>query len=524
MGRLLHLGDMVSTHARLRPDKVAARDSSRSLTYHEWNRRAARLGNALVGLGLRRGDRVAVLAYNRIEWVEIYVALAKAGLVAVPINFRLTPPEMRYIIRDAAARAVIVEDPLVGPIEEIRADLEIDDKRFVHLGGRDCPTGYQAYENLLQAASDREPGAEVAPDDAWAFMYTSGTTGLPKGAMRSHGATAALAVTSPHDFDFTPSENALLVMQMFQANSLFFFATLAYAGATVVIDDHRSFDPEHVLRVFAEDRISFTSLVPTQYIMMLGLSDAVKRRYDVTSISKLLISSAPARRDTKLAILDLFTNSSLYEGYGSTEAGWVTVLRPDDQLTKLGSIGRECFGSGPIRLVDDEGNEVPDGEVGELYSYTPYSFTGYWNLPDKTGEAFRGGYCSVGDTARRDPDGFYYFVGRKKNMIITGGEKVYPAEVENVLGSHPKVKDVAVVGVPDDKWGESVFAVVVPDDADGAAITADELVEWSRGRLAGYKRPRGVAVITEDEMPRTATGKIQHHLLRERFGRHSADG
>jgi hypothetical protein len=190
--------------------------------------------------------------------------------------------------------------------------------------------------------------------------------------------------------------------------------------------------------------------------MILGLPDETKRRHDMERVRKLLISSAPARADTKLAIMDYFTSSGLYEMYGSTEAGFVTVLRPDEQFTKLGSVGRELTGSGAIKLVDGDGNEVPDGEVGELFSRTPYAFDGYWNEPDKTKEAFRGGWCLLGDLVRPDQDGYYHLVDRKNNMIISGGENVYPSEVENMLGSHPAVKDVAVVGLPDDKWGEPV--------------------------------------------------------------------
>ena len=189
--------------------------------------------------------------------------------------------------------------------------------------------------------------------------------------------------------------------------------------------------------------------------MILGLPDAVRGKYRADSVTKLLISSAPARKETKLAIMEHFRNSRLLEGYGSTEAGWVTLLRPDEQLSKLGSIGRELTGSGPIKLLDDNGEEVADGEVGELYSRTPYAFSGYWNLPEKTAEAFRGPYCSVGDMARRDEEGYYYLADRKSNMIISGGENVYPSEVESVLGSHPTVKDVAVIGVPDDEMGRS---------------------------------------------------------------------
>jgi len=252
--------------------------------------------------------------------------------------------------------------------------------------------------------------------------------------------------------------------------------------------------------------------VPTHYIMVLSLPDEVRARYDVSAVKSLLISSAPARRDTKLAILEQFPNAGLYEMYGSTEAGYVTVLRPDEQLTKLGSVGREWAGTGPIRILDPDGNEVPDGEIGELFSRTPYTFDGYWKDPDKTAECFRGLWCSVGDVARRDADGYIHLVDRKSNMIISGGENVYPSEVEGVLGAHPKVKDVAVIGVPHEKWGEAVHAVVVLHD--GEAASPDELVDWCRDRLAGYKRPRSVEFIADADMPRTATGKIQHRLLR----------
>jgi acyl-CoA synthetase (AMP-forming)/AMP-acid ligase II len=281
--------------------------------------------------------------------------------------------------------------------------------------------------------------------------------------------------------------------------------------------DRKSFDPEHLLKTLAEEQCTFTSLVPTHYIMMLGLSDAAKRKYDVHRVSKLLISSAPARRETKLAIMEHFRNSSLFEMYGSTEAGWATVLRPDEQLTKLGSIGRELAGSGPIRLLDDDGAEVPDGQVGELYSRTPYAFQGYWKLPDKTAEAFRGPYCTVGDMARRDADGFYHLVDRKKNMIISGGENVYPSEVESLLAAFPKVKDVAVIGVPHEKWGEAVHAVIILHDS--ASATEQEILDWCKDKIAGYKRPRSAAFIREDEMPRTATGKILHRVLRERHAK-----
>ena len=512
MAPLLDLGQVIRAHARVTPDRIGAGDLDRTLTFRAWNGRACRLANAFVGLGLARGDRVAALAYNRIEWLELYAAVAKAGLVLVPINFRLVAHEIRYIVENCEARALIVEEALRGPVEEVRADLPV--RAFIHIGER-TPAGYRGYEELIAAAADTEPEMDVAPGDPWALMYTSGTTGKPKGAIRSHGASALMSLTTEVELGFSRRDTGLLVMPMCHANSLNFMGSLTYCGAPVRVYSRASFDPEHLLRALADGIATFTSLVPTHFVMMLGLGRKVLDSVNPEKITKLMISSAPARRDTKEKILDYFRNSGLWELYGSTEQGWATMLQPEDQFTKLGSVGRECIGSAPIRLLDEAGRDVPDGEVGELYSATPYCFDGYWKLPEKTAEAFRGPHLTVGDMAWRDEDGFYYLVDRKSNMIISGGENIYPSEVENALGAHPAVKDVAVVGLPDAKWGERVQAVVVlhPDATAGE----DELLAWCRERLAGYKRPRAIAIIAEAEMPRNATGKILHRTLRDRF-------
>jgi fatty-acyl-CoA synthase len=515
MTPMLNLGEMLATNAQLFPDRIGARDLERQLTFRHWNGRACRLANALIGLGLGEGDRVAVLAYNALEWVEIYAATAKAGLVMVPINFRLTWLEIRFIIEDSGASALIVEDQLVGAIEEIGADLPIVPQRRIIFGGGDLPAGFHAYEALLAAASDREPGVHIDPADPWAQMYTSGTTGRPKGAIRSHGASALLSLITAIEFKLAARDTALLVMPMCHANSLFFYGAFSYCGAVTAIYNRKSVDPEHLLATLATSGATFTSLVPTHYIMMLALSPAIRSKYDVDRVSRLLISSAPARHDTKLSVLDMFRNSGLYEMYGSTEAGWVTILHPEDQLTKLGSVGREVVGSGPIKLLGPDGREVADGDAGELFSRSPWAFDDYWNLPDKTADAFRGDYCTVGDLARRDADGFIHLVDRKSNMIISGGENIYPSEVETALGAHPKVRDVAIVGAPDAKWGERVHAFVILHD--GEAATADELADWCRDRIAPFKRPRGVTFFAEAEMPRTATGKILHRVLRQRL-------
>ncbi len=507
------VGGMLAAQARLQPERVGARDLERAMTFRTWNARARRLANALLGLGLAKGDRVGVLAWNRVEWLEIYAAASKAGIVAVPLNFRLVAKEMLYILRDCGVSAVIAEEGLHGAIDEIRDELGLPPSRFIHMGGR-APSGWRGYEALLAEGADREPDVRTSPEEPWCLMYTSGTTGNPKGAIRGHGGMGMLALMTEIELGLGRRDEALLVMPMCHANSLNFFVSFLYCGAATGVFSRPSFDAELCLRAFADTGATFTSLVPTHYEMML---EAPRPAGDFGRVEKLMVSSAPARVETKRRIMEMFPNSGLFELYGSTEAGWVTMLHPDEQFDHLGSVGREVAGSLPIRMLDDEGNEVPDGEPGELHSCGPYAFDGYWNLPEKTAEAFRGDYLSVGDVAVREADGFIRLIDRKKNMIITGGENVYPTEVEAALARHPDVRDVAVVGRPDPKWGERVVAAVVL--RDGAEADAAAVIAWSRDRLAGYKRPREIVFIRQDEMPRTATGKIQHGKLRELIAR-----
>jgi len=512
----LTLGQTLAAQARLAPDVTSIRDLDRAMTNAQWNGRACRLANALLGLGLSKGDRVAVIAYNCIEWAEIYAATAKAGLIAVPVNFRLVGREVAFIATNAEVSALIVQDELAGVVEEVAADIGVPAARIVHFGRSACPAAWQDYEALLAQASDREPDIAVASTDPWMLMYTSGTTGHPKGAIRNHRGNAMVSLVTEVELGIRRrKDSALLVMPMCHANSLYFFSSFNTCGGAVSIYSRKSFDPEHALKTLSETGASFTSLVPTHYIMMLSLPEKVRAQYPCENVSKLMISSAPARPDTKRAVMEMFRNAGLFELYGSTEAGWVTMLHPDEQFTKLGSVGRECVGSNAIRLLDEDGNEVPDGEIGELYSCNPYTFDGYWKLPDKTAEAFRGQHCTVGDMARRDADGFIWLVDRKKNMIISGGENIYPSEVEAALGAHPAVRDVAVIGLPDDKWGERVHGVVVLHD--GITVAEAELIAFARARLAGYKSPRSITFIREADMPRTATGKIQHRFLKERL-------
>ncbi len=516
MSDVLNVGEVLSVNARLVPDKLAAKDSRRSLTYARWEERANRLANAFAGLGLAQGDRVAIFAYNCLEWMELYAACAKSGVVAVPVNFRLTAPEVKYILEDCGAAALFVGADLVEVAAAARDAAGLRPEALVQIGGERTAPGFRAYEDVVAAGSARPPAARVKPEDPWTIMYTSGTTGKPKGAVRSHRSYALFYLMNAVEFGFGREDVGLAVMPLCHVNSVFYGFVFTYLGGTVSIYDRRSFDPEHLLGILSGERITFTSLVPTHYVMMLNLPSAIRARHDLRAVGKLLVSSAPARRETKLAIMEAFPNSRLFEAYGSTEAGLVTLLRPEQQFEKLGSIGREIVGTGRLRLLDADGAEVPDGAVGELFARTPTAFDRYWNRPDATAKAFREGYCTAGDMARRDADGFYTLVDRKSNMIISGGEKVYPSEVEQVLAAHPGVQDVAVIGVPDAKWGEAVTAVIVP--RSGHEPSAPEVVEWARKQLAGYKCPREVRLIREEDMPRTATGKILHRVLRDRFG------
>lgn len=518
MGGLQTIGQMLAAHARTQPDHPGARDLDRQMTYREWNDRSCQLANGLLALGLTMGDRVAVFAYNRVEWAEIYAAVAKAGLVAVPVNFRLTGPEAAFIARDCGVAAVIAEVALGGLVDGIRSELAVPGDRYIRIGAE--AEGWRSYEGLIASSASVEPDISVSPDDCWCLMYTSGTTGNPKGAIRSHRGMSMLALMTQVELSLKRKDNALLVMPMCHANSLNFFTSFLSIGATVTVFNRANFDAALCLRTIGTMGVSFTSLTPTHFMMLLDVPEAERGAAGFDRVEKLMISSAPARPETKRAVMAMFPNSGLFELYGSTEAGWVTMLHPDEQFDHLGTVGREVVGSMPIRILDDDGNEVGDGQPGELFSCGPYCFEGYWNLPEKTGEAFRGDYLTVGDMAIRDADGYIRLIDRKKNLIITGGENVYPTEVEVVLGQHPDVKDVAVVGQPDDRWGERVAAAVVL--REGSTLTGEDLMAWSRERLAGYKRPRAVVFLSTEEMPRNTTGKILHRVLRDMLAERTA--
>jgi len=509
------------------PNKIGIKDLYKSYTFKQWNERSCRLANALAAMGMKKGDRFAVLAYNCVEWMEIYAAAAKGGFICVPIMFRLSPAEMQYNINHSECKLFIVqggtnprdgkEYPWINTVNGMKKDLPTVEKYMSFAVDNPHYEGYISYEDAIASASPEEPPGEVDAEDIWVIMYTGGTTGKPKGVMKSHRSMFAQYFIMIYDHVFSFDDVTLLVMPCCHINSLNYSFVNTWVGGTIMAYNMVSFDPEDLLKTFSEHKITFTSLVPTHYIMMLALPEEVKKKYDLTSIKKLLISSAPARRDTKLGILKMFPNSKLDEAYGSTEAGIVTILKPEEQLTKLGSCGREVIGSDLIRLYDDNGNLITEpNKVGEVYSRSPMLLSGYWKEPEKLAAAMKGEYFSAGDMGYKDEEGYLFLVDRKANMIISGGENIFPSEVENCVGSYPKVKDVAVIGVPHEKWGESVMAVVVLHE--GQTATPEEIINHCRGKIAGYKIPKNVVFIKDEEMPRSGPGKILHRVLREKYG------
>ncbi|MBU1570238.1 MAG: AMP-binding protein, partial [Proteobacteria bacterium] len=333
MAHWMNLGQLLKVNAKHFPETIALKDRTRSYTYAETNKRVNRLSHSLLSMGLKKGDKVAVLLENSIEIIEIYLATGKTGIIIVPMNFRLVGRDIDYIVNNSDAKALIVDNEFAPVIDEIRPNLtNISKDKYIVVGPK--IDGYTECESFIKDSPENEPDIQVLPKDTWILIYTSGTTGKPKGVIRSHESHISFYLINAADFGFTHKDICLNVMPLCHINSTFFTFTFLYIGATVYVHPARSFRTEEIMEIIERERITFISLIPTHYNLILNVPPEA-RKHNVSSIKKLLCSSAPVRKNMKLAIMDFFPGVELYEGYGSTEAGIVTVLKPEDQLRKL---------------------------------------------------------------------------------------------------------------------------------------------------------------------------------------------
>jgi acyl-CoA synthetase (AMP-forming)/AMP-acid ligase II len=509
----LVIGDLLRQSALKFPRRLAITGEEVNFTYEELNGRVNRLANGLLSGGLKKGDKLGILLMNCYQFLELIMACAKAGIVMVPINWRFQPSEIRYVVENSDATALIMGEEFIPVMREAAPEIPgvAKDRYWVVGNSRFSPDG-GLYDELLSRGADHEPDVSVYPDDVFFLGYTSGTTGFPKGAVILHKTDVELAITVNIEYEVAGVLANLIVMPTFHSNSIWNTVSSFLNGVTVYIYHLRGFNGEEILKIIDTYKINMSSMVPTMYHLILGQPEEVRAKYDVSSMKVLLSSSAPISHETKKSILAFFKSARLFEGYGSTETGVVTTLRPEDQLSKPGSIGKAAFGK-QVKILDDEGREPPRGQIGEIYTRGLNVFAGYYKNPEATKKAFIGDWCTVGDMGSMDEEGYVYLVDRKNDMIISGGENVYPTEVENVILQHPSVQFAAVVGVPDELWGESVKAVVMLKP--GTQASGEEIIGFTKGKLAGYKRPKSVDFVTQ--MPMTPTGKILRRLVKEPY-------
>jgi long-chain acyl-CoA synthetase len=492
----------VRTSAHRAPEKVALREGTRELRYRELVERIDRVSNAVLeGLGLRPGDHAAIMSPNCIEFPELVLGLASAGVAPAMVNYRSTPHDLAFICGDSEARVLFVH----REHEELARSAELETVERIIVLGAD-------YDGWLAAARPVRPETCVEEWDLFCMPYTAGTTGEPKGVLLPHRSRSLTFLAMGAEFGcYTPSDHALGIAPMFHgAGFAFAIAPIFFGGTTTIM---KRFEPEEVLRLLADQRCTNMFMVPTFFSAIFGLGEQVLRRYDTSALRTIVSNAAPLPQAMKERIVEHFGDGVLHECYGSTEASIVTNLRPDDQLRKEQCVGQP-FPCTEVRLLDENGEDVPTGEVGELFARSPYLFAGYWKRPEETEAGFRNGWFSAGDLARRDEEGYLYLVDRKNDKIISGGVNIYPREVEEVLVRHPAIAEAAVFGVPDEYWGEAVHAVVAV--RRGETVTPEQLLAYCAERdLARFKLPKEIELV--EALPKNAAGKILRRELRDPF-------
>jgi len=479
-----------------------------SFTYKELNERVNRLANILMKKGIRKGDRVACLCHNGNEILEGYFATSKIGAIYVPLNFRLESPEITFMLRDSGSKAFIFQDYFSELANSVYASVSVSPRNYIVIGGKE--NRWESYEELLSLSSPEEPELEeeVDIDDPQMIMYTSGTTGAPKGALMSHKKTYYNTFNAQIYFDLTSKDVMLVVMPLFHSGGLNICAVpIIYQGGTAVIQS--AFDPKGTLALIEKHRITAGLVVPTMLNFFLKKGDI--DNFDLSSLRTLVIGGEPL----SVSLIREFQkrNIAVRQLFGQTETSIQTCQMSDEEaVEKIGSVGREVFHCS-IKIVDRNGKEVPTGEVGELILKGPTQMIGYWNNPRETENTIKNGWLYTGDLARMEEGGYVYIVDRERDVIISGGENIYPAEIEKVYASHPKILEAAVIGLKDEKWGEVGKALIALKE--GEKMDEQEALEYLNGKLARYKIPKCVEFTSE--FPKTASGKIRKADLRKKY-------
>lgn len=506
LGKML-VGNIIATAAARAPDKLAfyCAGTGRRFTFRDTNERSNRLANSLARLGLGKGDVLAFVCGNRAEMPEIYFALAKTGIIGIPLNYRLAPAEIVQLMRAMGASAFIFEARFEAFALHIKEHMP-EIRHYVTIGTSEARVGI-GYEALLAEAPADEPQVEIDEADPYYFNLTSGTTGLPKSYLLTQFNNSAIGLFGA-SLDMSRQDVVLTVFPVFGRVGVAWILTSVVYGIPNVLTN---FEPAEVLRLIQEERVSIFNVVPTMAAMLLA-SDRLPET-DLSSLRALVFAGsvlpAPIREQSMAHLCP-----NIYEYYGMQETGVLVYSTPQDRAVRPDTIGRVSLFS-EVKVLDALGREVPVGEIGEIVGRSPNTVTSYFQNPEKSAETFRDGWLHTGDLGSFDADGFLYIRGRKKDMIITGGQNVHAAEVEETLLRHEAIADCAVIGLPHALWGEEVAAVIVAKQ--GTSVDLDAMSAFCRQQIAGFKTPKQW-FIQNDALPRTATGKVQKFLLVEKYG------